>query len=892
MNKKYIGLLIIFFSLLNYISAQNRMLEGVITDSLQNPIAFANVIAKPANPNLDLAFSLTNEKGNYQLQLFENETYIIETRYLGYEPVIFQIDSSFLLTEKNIILFLSKNELQEVIVIEKLPIAIDGDTTVYQTDAFTNGEERKLKQVLKKLPGVEVDKNGTVTVHGKKVDKILVEGEDFFGGGSKLAVENIPADAVGEVEVIDNYNEVAFLSEVSDSDQLAMNIKLKEDKKNFIFGEVTVGGGVDENYLVHPNLFYYSPRTNFNFIGDINNVGEQAFTFTDQMNFEGGIGKLLANPSSFMKFSSSDLLQFSQTEDVSKYNNTFAGLNFKQKINSKISLDGYTILSKLKTIQEQLSQNQYLTDSFPTSEDRFLDDEFNNSFGMTKVTLDYIPKNNIDISYNFLIKKSLHLNDKQNLITTNNLDNFVNNKNENNTFSIRQNFERHQKHTQKHSSSFVLNHFWKDGNTVRDWLTDSEVLPFLIPLQEAAPFDISQFKKTKYHQLDVLWKHYFVLNRLNHIYVSVGDNWVNQAYQTNETQLISDDVIINFREDGFGNEMDFQLNDFYFGLNYKFKKGIVSTTLGLTPHYYLWKIKNKTTENKDKWVLAPSIKSVIKFSKGEKLEFNYQLKSSFSDASNFADRFYLQSFNSLFSGNPNLENELSHATSLRYIKSNWLKSYNLNIRLSHQRKTQRIQNEITLLGISSVTSPIMVFTPHDSWKLRFKFRKGIKKIDLKFKINISFSKFEQTINIQKINREEITSLLGVNLLTNFKKYPNIEIGYNYTNRNYNFGISNSKFNRTEPYLEINYSFLDGFIFFFDFHNTNFKNDSGIRSIYSLTNTSLFYQKEDSPWSFELKATNLFDVKNKRQSTFSNFTISDRTTAVLPRIVLLKIGYHL
>ena len=96
-----------------------------------------------------------------------------------------------------------------------MPVTVKGDTTTFKTEKFITGEERKLKNVLKKLPGVEVDKKGNVTVQGKKVTKMLVDNKKFFGGNSKLAVENIPANAVGDIEVIDNYNEVAFLKKDS-----------------------------------------------------------------------------------------------------------------------------------------------------------------------------------------------------------------------------------------------------------------------------------------------------------------------------------------------------------------------------------------------------------------------------------------------------------------------------------------------------------------------------------------------------------------------------------------------------------------------------------------------------------------------------------------------------
>ncbi|EKT3967026.1 hypothetical protein JE952_000964 [Flavobacterium psychrophilum] len=141
-----------------------------------------------------------------------------------------------------------------------------------------------MKEILEKLPGVEVDKNGGVTVQGKKVTKMMVEGKSFFGGGSKLAVENIPADALDKIEVIDHFNQVGFMKQVSDSDDLAINVKLKEDKKKFVFGDIEAGvelAGNNGFYLGHAGIFFYSPKTNISYIGDSNNIGKSTFAFDD-----------------------------------------------------------------------------------------------------------------------------------------------------------------------------------------------------------------------------------------------------------------------------------------------------------------------------------------------------------------------------------------------------------------------------------------------------------------------------------------------------------------------------------------------------------------------------------------------------------------------------------
>jgi len=277
----------IFFILsFNALKCQTLELSGKVTDSLQEKLTNANVIAYPLVSKVKSKFSITNNLGEYKIALRKNIEYRIEISFIGYEKFIFNFKADSNQT-KNIVLLESIQQLDEVEVTYKIPIQIKKDTIVYETDAFTDGSERKLREVLKKLPGIEVDRAGNVTATGKKVTKILVEDKLFFTGDSKLAVNNIPADVIAQVEVLDDYNEVGFLKGLRDSDDVALNILLKEDKKKFAFGDIQVGAGIEKRYLLHPTAFYYSPKTSVNFIGDFNNIGIKSFTLSDYIEFEG-----------------------------------------------------------------------------------------------------------------------------------------------------------------------------------------------------------------------------------------------------------------------------------------------------------------------------------------------------------------------------------------------------------------------------------------------------------------------------------------------------------------------------------------------------------------------------------------------------------------------------
>jgi len=273
MNIKKIFTLVIFMTTL--ITNAQIKLTGVVKDSI-GPLEMANVIALDTVSKKIVSYGFTDANGQYKLDLQKNTVYNIKISYIGLKSVDDYV--------KTLDADLVKNY--------KMPVRIEGDTIIYNADSFKNGSERKLEDVLEKLPGVEVNDAGEIEVEGKVVEKIMVDGKEFFSGDTKLATKNIPSNAVDKIQVLRNYGDVSQLRGVQDNqDRVAINIKLKEGKKNFWFGDVTAGLGNatnDDLYLFQPKLFYYTPKYTINIIGDLNNLGDVVLDRNDIRGFGGG----------------------------------------------------------------------------------------------------------------------------------------------------------------------------------------------------------------------------------------------------------------------------------------------------------------------------------------------------------------------------------------------------------------------------------------------------------------------------------------------------------------------------------------------------------------------------------------------------------------------------
>ena len=191
---------ILNFFLFPFFIYSQSSISGKITDVDGNVIMGANIIAVNNETNVLDGFGISNENGFYNLNLKNNTEFNIKVTFIGFTPVEFNISLTQDIT-RNFALEEQAEVLDEVEIVYEMPVTIKGDTIVYSADAFNTGTEKKLADVLKNMPGIEVNDDGEIEVEGQVVRKVQIEGKDFFDGDSKLATQNLPAKAVGKVEV-------------------------------------------------------------------------------------------------------------------------------------------------------------------------------------------------------------------------------------------------------------------------------------------------------------------------------------------------------------------------------------------------------------------------------------------------------------------------------------------------------------------------------------------------------------------------------------------------------------------------------------------------------------------------------------------------------------------
>ena len=884
-------LLLLFFTTLSL--AQSQVITGVVAEENRKPLESANIIAKPLQEKASLKFAIADNKGRYRLELDKGVKYEITVSYIGYVEQVWITTPNDTEKTHDFILQPTGEQLKEIVIKHVFkPIVIKKDTITYDVKSFANGNERKMKEILEKLPGVEVDKKGNVTVQGKKVTKMLVEGKSFFGGGSKLAVENIPADALDKIEVIDHFNEVGFMKQVSDSDDLAMNVKLKADKKKFVFGDVEAGaevGNVNNGfYLAHAALFYYSPKTNLSFIGDANNIGKRTFTFDDLLRFGGGMSSFLSGRKSF-----TNLYSFAtDNNEVVQNKSQFAALNFSHDFSNKLEISGFSILSKVLTSSQIESKNEYLQNSAIAFENKLQKGDNRSLLGISNIKLNYSPNTKEKWYYNGQYQSSTNdLNNTINSITNLRSSVFQTLNQADNT-AIKQYLEWHKSYNDAHTTTFVVNHAYDTNTPQTRWFTDQPFLTGIIPIQSDNTYTIDQIKRVQNHSIDALFKHYWVINNANHLYTIFGNNNGRSQLFTSEKQLLNTNGSNSFSTGGFGNDINYQLNDAYIGLEYKFRIGIWTNKPALYSHWYAMQTEQASGRRVvEKQVWLPQWTSEFEFNKSETLNFNYKLEVGFPEVSQLADQFTLQNYNLVFKGNALLENEQFHSANLRYSKMNMYRGITWNAMASFVKKENNIRNEVILQGINQVNTPFLRDNPETNYNVNGSFTKKIYRFNLRLSSSLSWFNYLQNLNGVTTSNDRNNQKVGVLIKTAYKKWPTVSVGYTKGFSQFK-GITQSQFQFDTYNADAEFSFFKHWTYKLEYENTSNTNANQQRNFYDLANTSLRYQKKNSPFGFELSMNNVLNTSVKNDFSFSDYLISERTTFVLPRVVLFSISYKL
>lgn len=278
---------------------KKQEIKGVLTDMESTPLVAATVVLLQLPDSSFADYGLSADDGKFRLSAPQNRDYILQISYVGYAPHIQNItlDKDY---DLGVIKMEEAANMLDVAQIEAtyIPIRMNGDTLEFNAAAFNVQAHDDVAKLLEQMPGVEIAEDGTVKINGKKVEKILVDGKEFFGTDVQIALKNLPADAIKKVEVFDNKTDKEELTGADSKTQSkTLNLTLKEDKKEGFMGNVEGGYGYghpNHHYKGSLSLNYFNAKMRLSLIGASNNINQAGFTYKDFQDMSGGYDNFMS----------------------------------------------------------------------------------------------------------------------------------------------------------------------------------------------------------------------------------------------------------------------------------------------------------------------------------------------------------------------------------------------------------------------------------------------------------------------------------------------------------------------------------------------------------------------------------------------------------------------
>lgn len=872
------------FSSGNFLYAQTQTVEisGLVSDSINVPIPFVNVFLKKAETNGVVAFTTTDINGKYRLEVKERGIFLLNFSSIAYRNNIKSITISEKNSYKVNALLQEENfALDEVIINSEKAITVKEDTIIYKASAFKRGNEENVEDLLQNLPGIDVDNDGTITVGGKEIEKLLLDGDDLFGKGYKLLSKNLDASTINKVEVYDKYSENRLLKGVEDSDKVAINLKLNGQSTK-IFGVLKPGYGLgsENTYDAKANLIGITKKTKNYLFVDFNNVG---FDSTSDFSlFEAGqeidIAALNAQLPAAKTFIGSFQRPLELEEERSNFNNSeMVSLNDIFTLSEKVKVKSNILLN---WDEKRFFDKNTEVISFEGFPDIIREDSSSlrgeQQLGKGTITVNYnIAENKIfeyigDLSANEINSKTdLVFNGVpsverliENRFNTSHRTTYTHKFDTSNVLRFKGNFAYSEKPQNYKTNQYVFEDFFNTSGNITNIFQESD---HALTFYELKGEYFKRFKKKL-------------------LKVNGGADFTQNSY-TSQFNLIGTDAIST---EDFLNYLNYDLFTLYVNVSYSFDLGAISLSGKLETAYKNNYLKDQNTEIRDEIiVLNPEASFTWPINKKNRLIGSVSFSNDNPGTSNIVGNYLLRDFNNFSRGNTSSLEQLQSFTALtKYTLGNILSPFYAHTTLIYQNNFEYYTTASQQTAQFIITDQFRA-QGRDFLKSKTEanFFIGFLSTNLKLKGEYVQRNYENRINS---NSRSIVSRrfdYGFELRSAFTGNIDFQVGTTWSvNR---FTINDTSINATTqsfvdvvytPTKKMNLSFrLDRYAFN-SLENSNSFYFGDVKAIYTVRKNKL---------SFTIEGKNLFNTR-----TYNNFFLDDvgftrSTYRLLPRFILLK-----
>lgn len=852
-------ILLIVFLLLFYNSHSQTKLKGTIQDSLQNPVSLVNVRLYNKLDNKLIDFKQSNNSGQFELVCHDIQTknFVLKASSIGYKPFHFEFSSNGnnSIIENTIILKNAIIEMKEVLIKADFPdVTEKNDTITFNLKRLLNGSEQKLKDVLKKLPGVSIDDNGKIKYRGKKIDDLLIEGDEFFGNQHQLATDNIKSEMIEKIEILKDFKNLSSIVGFNNTNRTALNVSIKEAYKNTIKGDVEADYGYKKRYRQHNNIYNFASKVKVNFISDINNTNNLVFTVNDYLELKKGVHNEIVNETASNSMTVDENVPsfLFSTDNVNTKDIQFYSMNFSDKISKTSKVQGFSMLNYMK-------QSEFLNTKQTFFSDRDIiinkNSKVNASslFNTNKIQFESKPSERN--YYNYILTINYNNDNQTNAIENQSATELTNINEDKNNFNsnIGQFFIHKMKLNNKYLFEYSL---FNDFTSFRKNLN----------LQSNKSFLNLNFKDNfaVYQKTDGYVNSFGVNSKLT-IKNQLGTLILNGGSSVNNESLNSFVDVLNPQ---FTTELNLVKTNNYVGLNFSKKKVYkFNYSLGFRLEEAQFEYDFKKDNN---LAFLPFINFSYEISK--KANINLSYKRDFSNVSidKIIPGLLIEDYRTILKNGTIFynailpKNTISVNGSYSNIQTNLMSFFGLVY-----------TNKLREVGFNAVNSNNLSIRQYDfidldnSSYLFFTMEKKLKSIpwSAKFETLQSYSKRESFINNISNTFNAVQSKAGINFLSYFKSNDfNINLGTEYLINNSvnNANKVQNKLGRTTSFLSLNgLVFNDKLNWELESKFIHFVSNKSLQKDVFELSPSLQYKFKN--WSCSLRGVNIFNIRenNKR-----------------------------
>ncbi|MEO6730360.1 MAG: outer membrane beta-barrel protein [Ferruginibacter sp.] len=929
---RFLGISIFFNFLTIAVIGQNTV-KGKVSDEIDKTAvpAATVVIFSQKDSAAGKKSTVTDSKGNFEIANIENDTYVVEISSVGYEKTRKQFATNGGVVDLGTINFLKKGkELQDVTVVSQAPPVVQkGDTSQFSASQFKVNPDATTEDLIKKMPGITVDRDGTVTAQGEQVKKVTIDGKDFFGDDASAALKNLPSEVVDKIQVFDRLSDQAQLTGFDDGNSVkALNIVTKSGIKNGQFGRLFAGYGTDDRYSAGGNISFFKGNRRISLVGNFNNINQQNFGTQDLLGLTssggrgGGAGGRGGGAGgrgggNFGGGGGTDNFLVGQSSGISK-TNAF-GINYSDQWSKKLNVSGSYFFNK----SDNLNQSLVSTETFFNPKNQFSLQNGNsvstNNNHRINLRLEY----KIDSSNSIFIIPSINFQDNNSsslssLRTYYGLNDSVNtslnqSRAERQGFNIRNSIMyRHSFAKRGRSLSLGINttytkndgdsyteadyRFFRNGfitDSVQNQFYDNATngntiggnIAYTEPVGKSGQIQIDYTPSVQKNKAD---QQTFLFDGAKYTkFDSVLSNRFDNTITTNNAG-------ISYR---LGQSRD---NQFSFGVNFQHSK-LESQRIFPTASSV-----NQSFSN-----ILPNLRWMKKLSASSSMRVFYRASTNFPSVNQLQDVVNLSNPLRVSSGNPDLKQSYTQFVAARYMYTNskTSRSFFANVFLQTAsdyisnatyiaNRDSTIQQNLVLKQGSQLTKPVNL-DGYKSLRTFFTYSLPVKPIKTTVNINAGFgyAKLPGLANYRTTTTNNYTYNSGIVLASNISEYVDFNISYNANfNEAKTISLKNSytKYINQSAGIQLNLLSKKGWFIQNDVLNQKYSGlTDGFNQNYWLWNAAIgkkFLKKQAA----ELKVS-VFDLLKQNQSIVRTITgayIEDAQSQVLQQYFMLTFSYSL